>query len=86
MTGLDSTAVRQARTARAGGGAQHGPDTPVRPRATLALTSAATAVTLMNYTAPMVTLPQTAAALHTSPSAQAWLLNGTPLGLAALLL
>lgn len=34
----------------------------------------------------MVTLPQTAAALHTPVSAQAWLLNGTPLGLAALLL
>nr|WP_241670685.1 MFS transporter [Streptomyces lavendulae] len=59
---------------------------PVRPRATLALVSAATAVTLMNYTAPMVTLPQTAAALGTPLSGQAWLLNGTPLGLAALLL
>ncbi|MCX5557992.1 MFS transporter [Streptomyces sp. NBC_00038] len=53
---------------------------------TLALTSAATAVTLMNYTAPMVTLPATAATLHTPVSAQAWLINGTPLGLAALLL
>src|SRR4051794_35422650 len=59
---------------------------PPHPRATLALTSAATAVTLMTYTAPMVTLPDTAAALHTPVSAQAWLLNGTPLGLAALLL
>ncbi|WP_019065867.1 MFS transporter [Streptomyces hokutonensis] len=57
-----------------------------RPRATLALTSAATAVALMTYTAPMVTLPDIAAALHTPLSAQAWLLNGTPLGLAALLL
>ncbi|MEU9337451.1 MFS transporter [Streptomyces sp. NPDC048290] len=56
------------------------------PRATLALTSAATAVALMTYTAPMVTLADTAAALHTAPAAQAWLLNGTPLGLAALLL
>ncbi|MET9447301.1 MFS transporter [Streptomyces cinerochromogenes] len=61
-------------------------DTPVRPRATLALTSAATAVALMTYTAPMVTLPDTARALHTPLSAQAWLLNGAPLGLAALLL
>ncbi|WP_427167081.1 MFS transporter [Streptomyces sp. C1-1] len=61
-------------------------EAPPHPRATLALTSAATAVTLMTYTAPMVTLPDTAAALHTSLSAQAWLLNGTPLGLAALLL
>ncbi|MFI1362552.1 MFS transporter [Streptomyces griseochromogenes] len=59
---------------------------PHRPRATLALTSAATAVALMTYTAPMVTLPDTAADLHTPLSAQAWLLNGTPLGLAALLL
>ncbi|MDN3263778.1 MFS transporter [Streptomyces sp. CSDS2] len=58
----------------------------VRPRATLALTSAATAVALMSYTAPMVTLPDTARDLHTPLSAQAWLLNGTPLGLAALLL
>ncbi|MCX5363306.1 MFS transporter [Streptomyces sp. NBC_00124] len=53
---------------------------------TLALTSAATAVALMTYTAPMVTLPDIAASLHTPLSAQAWLLNGTPLGLAALLL
>ncbi|WP_033328899.1 MFS transporter [Streptomyces yerevanensis] len=59
---------------------------PARPAATLAVTSAATAVALMTYTAPMVTLPDTAAALHTPLSAQAWLLNGTPLGLAALLL
>ncbi|MDN3022606.1 MFS transporter [Streptomyces sp. S.PB5] len=59
---------------------------PVRATATLALTSAATAVALMTYTAPMVTLPDIAAALHTPLSAQAWLLNGTPLGLAALLL
>jgi MFS family permease len=40
----------------------------------------------MTYTAPMVTLPAIAADLHTPLSAQAWLLNGTPLGLAALLL
>ncbi|MFF7449181.1 MULTISPECIES: MFS transporter [unclassified Streptomyces] len=62
------------------------PVTTARPGATLALTSAATAVALMTYTAPMVTLPDIAAALHTPLSAQAWLLNGTPLGLAALLL
>ncbi|MGV9992951.1 MFS transporter [Streptomyces sp. NPDC003374] len=61
-------------------------DSPPRPRATLALTSAATAIALMTYTAPAVTLRGTAAALHTPLSAQAWLLNGTPLGLAALLL
>ncbi|MFF7351800.1 MULTISPECIES: MFS transporter [Streptomyces] len=82
MTGLDS-ATTPAATATGGEPAR---DTPARPRATLALTSAATAVALMTYTAPMVTLPDTAAALHTPLSAQAWLLNGTPLGLAALLL
>ncbi|MEV6026144.1 MFS transporter [Streptomyces sp. NPDC052036] len=60
-------------------------ETPRAPR-TLALTSAATAMALMIYTAPSVTLPDTVAALHTPVSAQAWLLNGTPLGLAALLL
>ncbi|MCX4993920.1 MFS transporter [Streptomyces longwoodensis] len=62
------------------------PEAAARPRATLALTSAATTVALMTYTAPIITLPDTVAALHTPLSAQAWLLNGTPLGLAALLL
>ncbi|SED08595.1 Sugar phosphate permease [Streptomyces sp. 2231.1] len=80
MTGLRSLTASAVTTT---GAAR---DAPLRPRATLALTSAATAVTLMTYTAPMVTLPDTAAALHTPLSAQAWLLNGTPLGLAALLL
>ncbi|MFG2632850.1 MFS transporter [Streptomyces sp. NPDC048362] len=79
MTGLRSLTAPVARAGTA-------PGTAARPRATLALTSAATTVTLMTYTAPMVTLPDTAKALHTSVSAQAWLLNGTPLGLAALLL
>lgn len=82
MTGLDSTTTPAA---SAVGGATTR-DAPARPQATLALTSAATAVALMTYTAPMVTLPDTAAALHTPLSGQAWLLNGTPLGLAALLL
>ncbi|GHJ36575.1 MFS transporter [Streptomyces sp. TS71-3] len=58
----------------------------MRPAATLAVTSAATAVALMSYTAPMVTLSDTAASLGSSVSVQAWLLNGAPLGLAALLL
>ncbi|MFE0653048.1 MFS transporter [Streptomyces sp. NPDC059534] len=63
------------------------PPTPAtRPGAVLAVTAAATAVALMNYTAPMLTLPAMAAAFRTPPSAQAWLLNGTPLGLAVLLL
>ncbi|KQX53653.1 MULTISPECIES: MFS transporter [unclassified Streptomyces] len=57
-----------------------------RPGAALAVTAVATAVALMNYTAPMLTLPDMAAAFATPASAQAWLLNGTPLGLAVLLL
>ncbi|MFF7181703.1 MFS transporter [Streptomyces sp. NPDC008121] len=57
-----------------------------RPGVTLAVTSAATTVTLMNYTAPMLTLPAMSAAFGTPASAQAWLLNGTPLGLAVFLL
>ncbi|MEX0170101.1 MFS transporter [Streptomyces sp. LMG1-1-1.1] len=57
-----------------------------RPGATLTVTAAATAVALMNYTAPMLTLPAMATAFRTPASAQAWLLNGTPLGLAVLLL
>ncbi|WBO66088.1 MFS transporter [Streptomyces camelliae] len=84
MTGLDSATTPAATGTDTGTGTTR--DTPARPRATLALTSAATAVALMTYTAPMVTLPDTARALHTPLSGQAWLLNGTPLGLAALLL
>ncbi|MYW21830.1 MFS transporter [Streptomyces sp. SID2955] len=83
MTRLDSATATAPAVAH---GAATTRDAPARPRATLALTSAATTVALMTYTAPMVTLPDTARALHTPLSAQAWLLNGTPLGLAALLL
>ncbi|MFI9603657.1 MFS transporter [Streptomyces sp. NPDC052043] len=92
MTGLNSPATSTpavttpAVTTRTAAPRLRRRDGPPRPRATLAVTSAATAVALMTYTAPMVTLPGTAAALHTPLSAQAWLLNGTPLGLAALLL
>ncbi|WP_317452165.1 MULTISPECIES: MFS transporter [unclassified Streptomyces] len=57
-----------------------------RPGATLAVTATATAVALMNYTAPLLTLPDMTAAFGTPASARAWLLNGTPLGLAVLLL
>ncbi|MFE9136795.1 MFS transporter [Streptomyces sp. NPDC007355] len=62
------------------------PALPSRPGAALAVTASATAVALMNYTAPMVTLPDIATAFATPASAQAWILNGTPLGLAVLLL
>ncbi|MFE2597882.1 MFS transporter [Streptomyces sp. NPDC059396] len=58
----------------------------LRPAATLAVTSAATVVALMNYTAPLLTLPSMSAAFGTPLSAQAWLINGMPLGLAAVLL
>ncbi|MGW0813785.1 MFS transporter [Streptomyces viridiviolaceus] len=86
-TGTDpTTTAPSATTPAASARADTARDSPPRPGATLALTSGATAVALMTYTAPMVTLPATAADLHTPLSAQAWLLNGTPLGLAALLL
>ena len=84
MTGLDRTTATQSAGPTIHP-APHAEPSP-RPAPTLAVTSAATAVALMTYTAPMVTLPDIAGALHTSVSAQAWLLNGTPLGLAALLL
>ncbi|MGW1225204.1 MFS transporter [Streptomyces sp. NPDC001515] len=78
------------RTAAPAGAAPHGgqgsPAPARRPGATLAITSAATAVALMNYTAPMATLPGISAALTTAPAGQAWLLNGAPLGLAVALL
>lgn len=80
-------------TSQAIPGPQAIPEPPARPRSphprpgpTLAITAAATAVALMNYTAPMTTVPDISAALATPPSGQAWLLNGTPLGLAAVLL
>ncbi|MEV0034564.1 MFS transporter [Streptomyces sp. NPDC050804] len=57
-----------------------------RPGATLAVTSAATTIALMNYTTPLLTLPSMSAAFGTPLSGQAWLLNGAPLGLAAVLL
>jgi MFS family permease len=56
------------------------------PGPTLAATSAATFVALTNYLAPALTVPRLAPVLHTPPSSQAWLINGTSLGLAALLL
>lgn len=56
------------------------------PTATLAVTALATTVALMNYTSPLTTVPDISAALATGASGQAWLINGTPLGLAAFLL
>ncbi|UYM07718.1 MFS transporter [Solicola gregarius] len=56
------------------------------PRATLALTAAATFLVLMDYTAPLTTIPDLASALDASAAEQTWLINSMPLGLAALLL
>ncbi|NED90220.1 MFS transporter, partial [Streptomyces sp. SID11233] len=59
---------------------------PVTGRGVLVLTVLATVLAMMNYTGPLVTVPATVADLGTGISAQSWLLNGTPLGLAAVLL
>ncbi|WP_308416588.1 MFS transporter [Streptomyces sp. AJS327] len=55
-------------------------------RRVLTVVSLATFLTLMSYTAPMLTLPGMTASFGTGVSGQAWLINGMPLGLAALLL
>src|SRR5918999_3899614 len=57
-----------------------------RARASLAVVSAGTLITLMNYCAPMTTLPQTVAGLSSGLTGETWILNGIVLGLAALLL
>lgn len=49
-------------------------------------TALATAIAQMDYNAPMLTLHGMTRDFHTPVSEQAWLLDGTPLGLAALLL
>jgi MFS family permease len=59
---------------------------PARPRVTLAVTCAATLLVLMNYTAPVTVLPQTAAGVGADLGGQTWILNGIALGLASLLL
>lgn len=55
-------------------------------RATLLTVGLGTLVTLMAFTAPATTLAATAHGLHSGPVAQTWMLTGTPVGLAALLL
>ena len=54
--------------------------------AALATVVLVTFVALMNYTAPMLTIPGMTASFGTGVAGQAWLLNGIALGLAALLL
>ncbi|MFI0896161.1 MFS transporter [Streptomyces sp. NPDC020983] len=53
---------------------------------TLAAVGLGTLLTLMAFTAPATTLAATARGLHCGPVAQTWMLTGTPVGLAALLL
>ncbi|RAY12258.1 MFS transporter [Actinomadura craniellae] len=55
-------------------------------RVTLVLAGAATLLALMNYSAPLVTLPAIAQALDADLTAQVWIIGGINLGLAALLL
>ncbi|WP_066943148.1 MFS transporter [Microtetraspora fusca] len=60
---------------------------PLRARpATLAVACAAPLLALVNYTAPMVTLPEAARALDAGPTGPVWMLNAVTLGLAVSLL
>ncbi|TMR07488.1 MFS transporter [Actinomadura soli] len=54
--------------------------------AALAVPAAATLLALMNYTAPMAVLADTARGLHAGATAQIWLMSSISLGLAAALL
>ncbi|WUI02985.1 MFS transporter [Spirillospora sp. NBC_00431] len=54
--------------------------------AALAVPAAATLLALMNYTAPMAVLSDTARGLHAGATAQIWLVSSISLGLAAALL
>jgi MFS family permease len=54
--------------------------------ATLLTVGLGTLLTLMAFTAPATTLADTAHGLHSGAVAQTWMLTGTPVGLAALLL
>ncbi|TDD92523.1 MFS transporter [Actinomadura darangshiensis] len=56
------------------------------PGAALAVPAAATLLALMNYTAPMAALTDTARGLHAGGTAQIWLMSSISLGLAAALL
>ncbi|WP_238009122.1 MFS transporter [Dactylosporangium sp. AC04546] len=53
---------------------------------TLAVAAAGTALVLVAFTAPLATLPATAAAVHAGPGGQAWILSGMSVGCAAGLL
>jgi predicted MFS family arabinose efflux permease len=53
---------------------------------TLAVAAAGTLLVLVAFTAPLATLPATAAGVHAGPGAQAWILSGMSVGCAAGLL
>ncbi|MFJ9692032.1 MFS transporter [Kitasatospora sp. NPDC101183] len=59
---------------------------PLRPGATLAVTSAATALVTVAYTAPTAALAATAEAAHLGATGRTWILTGTLVGISALLL
>ncbi|GAA2159264.1 MFS transporter [Actinomadura napierensis] len=59
---------------------------PAGSAAALALPAAATLLALMNYTAPMATLTETARGLEAGATARIWLMSSISLGLAAALL
>ncbi|MFC5753562.1 MFS transporter [Actinomadura rugatobispora] len=66
--------------------APRAPERAAGATAALALPGAATLLALMNYTAPMAVLTDTAAGLRAGPTAQIWLMSSISLGLAAALL
>jgi MFS family permease len=57
-----------------------------KPGLTLLIACFGTLLVLIDYTSPLTTLTPTAEALRLGPSAQTWVLTGTLIGLAALLL
>ncbi|MFI6156791.1 MFS transporter [Kitasatospora sp. NPDC051170] len=59
---------------------------PLRPGATLAVTSAATALVTVAYAAPTASLAATAEAAHLGATGRTWILTGTLVGITALLL
>jgi MFS family permease len=64
----------------------HKGDPDMTPGRTLLTACFGTLLVLVDYTAPLTTLTPTAGTLHLGPSAQTWVLTGTLIGLAALLL
>ncbi|WP_406207324.1 MFS transporter [Kitasatospora sp. NBC_01560] len=89
MSPAPSGAARQSsvRPAPASGAAGAPPGAgPARPGATLLVVGSATALVTVAYTAPTPVLAATAEALHLGTSGRTWILTGTLVGLAALLL